>query len=93
MEFLEVAVIKLHDLSKVGRRGIIWLVLPHHCASLKEVGTGSWKQELMQRLWKGAAYWLAPHDLLNLLLVESRTSSLGNGPTHSGLSLPPTITN
>jgi hypothetical protein len=26
---------------------------------------GTWRQELMERLWKDAAYWLAPHDLLH----------------------------
>jgi hypothetical protein len=28
---------------------------------------GSWRQELMQRLWRDAAYWLAPHGLLSML--------------------------
>jgi hypothetical protein len=27
----------------------------------------TWRQELMQRSWRRAAYWLAPHCLLNLL--------------------------
>jgi hypothetical protein len=33
-----------------------------HTPSLKKV-----KQELKQRTWRGAAYWLAPHGLLSLL--------------------------
>jgi hypothetical protein len=28
---------------------------------------GTWRQELMHRPWRGAAYWLAPHGLLSLL--------------------------
>ena len=28
---------------------------------------GSWRQELMQRLWRGAAYRLAPRGLVSLL--------------------------
>ena len=28
---------------------------------------GTWRQELMQRPWRGAAYWLAPHSLLSPL--------------------------
>jgi hypothetical protein len=28
---------------------------------------GTWRQELMQRLWRGAAYWLAPHGFFSLL--------------------------
>jgi len=26
---------------------------------------GTWRQELMQRLWRGAAYWLSLHGLLS----------------------------
>jgi hypothetical protein len=32
---------------------------------------GTWRQELMQRPWRSAAYWLAPHGLLSLLSLES----------------------
>jgi hypothetical protein len=28
---------------------------------------GTWGQEVIQRPWRGAAYWLAPHGLLSLL--------------------------
>ena len=28
---------------------------------------GTWRQELMQRPWRNAAYWLTPHRLLSLL--------------------------
>jgi hypothetical protein len=28
---------------------------------------GTWRQELMQRPWRGAAFWLAPCGLLSLL--------------------------
>jgi hypothetical protein len=28
---------------------------------------GTWRQELIQRAWRGAAYWLASPGLLNLL--------------------------
>jgi hypothetical protein len=31
-------------------------------------GAGTWRQELMQRLWRGAAYWLTPPALLSLYL-------------------------
>jgi hypothetical protein len=30
-----------------------------------------WRYELIQRLWRGAAYWLAPHSLLSLLSYGS----------------------
>ena len=29
---------------------------------------GTWRQELMQRPWRRAAYWLVLHGLLSLLL-------------------------
>ena len=38
---------------------------------------GNWRQELIQQPWKGAAYWLAPHGLLSLLLIKLRTTSPG----------------
>jgi hypothetical protein len=28
---------------------------------------GTWRQELMQRPWKGAVYWLVHHGLLTML--------------------------
>lgn len=50
------------------RKGFILLTLLHHCSSLKEVRartqTGTWKQELVQRPWRGAACWLAHPGLL-----------------------------
>jgi hypothetical protein len=32
---------------------------------------GTWRQELMQRPWRGAAYWLAPHGLLSKRKLSS----------------------
>jgi hypothetical protein len=36
-----IAVMKHHDQNNLGRKGFIWLTLPHHCSSWKEVGTGT----------------------------------------------------
>lgn len=36
-----IAVFKYHDQSKLGRRGFIQLILPHHSSSSKEVKTGT----------------------------------------------------
>jgi hypothetical protein len=41
----------------------------------------------MQRLWRGAAYWLAPYDLLSLL-IEPRMVSPGMAPPIMGWTLP-----
>jgi hypothetical protein len=30
-------------------------------------GEGTWEQELMQKPWRGATYWVAQTDLLSLL--------------------------
>lgn len=38
---------------------------------------GTWKQDLMQRTWRGAAYWLAYHGLLSLLSIELWITSPG----------------
>ena len=47
-----------------------------------------WRQELMQRPWRGTAYWLAPHDLFILLSIESRTTSPGMAPPTMDWALP-----
>ena len=31
-----------------------------------------WRQELMQRPWRGAAYWLASHGLLSMLSYKTQ---------------------
>jgi hypothetical protein len=45
-------------------------MLPNHCSSLKEFRTGTqtvpWRQELMQRLWRGAASWLVQATRLDV---------------------------
>jgi hypothetical protein len=54
---------------------------------------GTWRQEMMQRPWKGAAYWLAPHGLLGLLSYRTQDHQPRDGTTHNGLGPPPSITN
>ena len=60
---VSIAVIK-HDQRNLGREELIWPTLQYWC--LKEVRTGTQRQELMQKPQRGAAYWLAPHSLLIL---------------------------
>ena len=33
---------------------------------------GTWRQELMQRPWRGAAFWLVPHGLLSLTSYKTQ---------------------
>ena len=49
---------------------------------------GTWRQELMQKPWRGAAYWLAPHGLFSLLSYRTRTTSPGVAPPTMGWALP-----
>jgi len=53
---------------------------------------GSWRQELRQRLWSGAAYCLAPHVLLSLLSYRTQDHQPRNDATNNGLGPPPPIT-
>jgi hypothetical protein len=47
---------------------------------------GTWRQELMQRLQRGALYWPASHDLLNLLSYTVKNLEPRDDTTHHGLS-------
>ena len=47
---------------------------------------GTWRQELVQRPWRDAAYWLVPHGLLSL--SSFKTSSLGIAPPTVGSAFP-----
>ena len=53
---------------------------------------GTWRQELMQRPWKGAAYWLAPRGLLNLLSYRTQDHQPRDRTTHNGLGSPTSVT-
>jgi fatty acid desaturase len=47
--------------------------------------TRSWGQELIQRPWRSAAYWLALYGLLNLLSYRTEDHQSRDGTTHNGL--------
>jgi hypothetical protein len=51
---------------------------------------GTWRQELIQRLWRGDAYWLASPGLLSLLSYRTQYYQSRDGTTHHGLR-PPTL--
>ena len=46
---------------------------------------GTWRQELMERPWRNAAYWLAPHGLLSLLSYSTQDHQPRSGTAHSAL--------
>ena len=45
--------------------------------------TGTWRQDLKYRPGMSAAYWLASHDLINLLSQSTQDHQLRDGITHS----------
>ena len=53
------------NLGRKGFIGVIYFIKESQGRNTKWAGT--WKQELMQRPWRGATYWLAPEGLLSLL--------------------------
>jgi hypothetical protein len=44
---------------------------------------GTWRQELMQRPWRGTAYRLAPHGLLTLICYRTQDHQPRGGSTHN----------
>ena len=47
----------------------------------------------MQRPWRGAAYWLAPHGLLSLLSYRTQDHQPKDGSTQNGVGSLLSITN
>ena len=54
---------------------------------------GTWRQVLMQRPWRDAAYWLAPHGSLSLFPYRTQDHLPRDGSTHNDLGHALMITN
>ena len=84
-----IAVMKDHDQSNLRRKGFIWLTLPHHCSSLKEVRTGA---QICRNLETGADADAKEGCCLlacsACFVIEPRVTSLGVAPPTMGLALP-----
>ena len=67
------------------------------CYSLESITEGhraeSWRQDLIQRGWRSAAYWLALHGLLGLLSYRTQDHQTRIGTVHSVLGPPASIIN
>lgn len=50
--------------------------------------TGTWRQELVQKSWRGASYWLAPMTCSAYLLIEPKTTSPGLALPTTGRAIP-----
>jgi hypothetical protein len=61
--------------NKLRRKEFIRLKILHHCSSTKEIKTEiQTRQELMQRPWRGAAYWLVLTACSAYFTIEPRTT-------------------
>ena len=49
---------------------------------------GTWRQELTEKPWRGAAYWLASSGLLSPLSYRTQDRQTRDSMTHSGLAPP-----
>jgi len=77
--------------KQVGRKGFIQLTLPHSCSSSKDMNShraGTWRQELIQRPQRGAAYLIAFSGLLSLISYRTQDYQARDGTTHYGPSYP-----
>ena len=88
---------KQNGQSHLGRKGFIWLMFPYHCSSSKEVKTetetGTSRQEMIQRLWKYAAYCHAPLGLLSWLSYWTQDQHPSGVPIFNKLGPPISIIN
>ena len=50
--------------------------------------SGTWRQELTQKPWRDAAYWLASPGLLSSLSYRTQGYQSRDGTTHNGLGPP-----
>ena len=76
-----------HDDKKQtwGAKGLF--LLTAYRPSDREAKVATWRQELKQRPWRGAAYWLAPHGLLSLLSYRPQDHQPRYDTIHSRLGL------
>jgi hypothetical protein len=65
------------------------LFIPKGSQDRSSQRAGTWRQELMQRPWRDAAYWLVSSGLLSLLSYRIQDYQPRDGPTHNGLGPPP----
>jgi hypothetical protein len=77
--------VNLHDQNNSGRKGLVWLTLPHYHSSLKEARARTKEGRNPEagadaEAWSGAAYWLVLHGLLILFPYRAWTTSLGPSP-------------
>jgi hypothetical protein len=84
--------VKHHDQEvSWGRKGLFSLyfhIAVHHQRKVGQELKQVRKQELMQRPWRDATYWLASPSLLSLLSYRTQDYQPRDGSTHNGPSHP-----
>lgn len=92
-----VTMMKHHDKSNLGRGELIWLSLPHCCASLKKVRTGTpTQQKPAHRNCCRSREAMLPtscHEFLRLLTYRKLNHQPMDGTTYKALGSPTFITN
>jgi hypothetical protein len=71
----------------------ILLFINKGCQDSNSHRAGTRRQELTQKLYRGAAYWVAPYSLLSLLSYRAQDIQPRHATAHSVLSPLPSITN
>jgi hypothetical protein len=93
-----IAVMKHHDQKQIGEERVyvayasISLFITKGSQDWSSSRAGNWKQELMQRSCRDAAYWLISHGSLSLLSYRTRDYR-PRGTTHNARGPPTSITN
>ena len=57
----------------------------YHWRNRNSNSSGTWRQEMMQWPWRGAAYWLALPGLFSLLFYRTQDHQPRDGTTHHEL--------
>lgn len=58
--------------TNLGKKSFIWFILPHHSPSWREARARTRRQELKQKPWRNASYWLAPLACSACFLIYPR---------------------
>ena len=83
-----IAVMECHDQKQVGKASISTLqFITEGSQDRNSSRAGTWRQEQMQRPWRGAAYWFAPHGLLSPLSYRTQDHQLRVAPPSIGVVL------
>ena len=83
---------KHHDQSNFGEERVYLASTSHHCFTTEggkdrnSGRTGTSRQALMQRPWRGAAYWLIPCGLLSMLSYRTEDYQSGTDTIRNRLA-------